>query len=315
MSDNKNVDSNVPNSESQKSDIAPKLIHPNNANETVTNDNNEQSLPPQTPVAENSTEHSDEKATNTSNSQRPILKLFTNALPSALLGFILGLMASIITQYVFPGWFNKPVISVHTDDISSVPPKSTVINATNNARSRYNATIKSKDGTLDESEVYSFICGDAITPGYGDIVIRLSNSGNSQAILKRFEIELIDHHLLENIDYSLNEGSSIEDPTKYTVLYGIVDPNINITPTWHTVMKNDNTINSTEFPINTSLSPDEHGTYYLRTSFLQYGLYKLNIKVYYSYRGKKVYSNSSNSIYILYDNPDIINDKLGEHKK
>lgn len=314
MSDNKNADSNVPNSESQKSDIAPKLIHPINVKKPVTNNNDEQSPPPQTPVAENCTEHSDEKSTNTSNSQRPILKLFTNALPSALLGFILGLMASIITQYVFPAWFNKPVISVHTDDISSVLTESTVINATNNTRSRYIATIKSKEGTLDESEVYSFICGDAITPGYGDIAIRLSNSGNSQAILKRFEIELIEYHLLEDIDYYLlNEGSSIEDPAKYTVLYGIVDPNINTTPTWHTVMNNDNTIDITEFPINTSLSPDEHGTYYLRTSFLQYGLYKLNIKVYYSYREKNAYSNSTNSIYILYDNPDKMTDKSGEH--
>ncbi len=244
----------------------------------------------------------------------PVLSRITKYFLVPALTFILGLFSHYILQYHFPKWFNKADITIMPTDISSVDQSILLksgVEPMGDTLSRYKAIINQDEGAKGIVNEYSLICGDASNPGCGDIVLRLFNRGTSQAIIKRFEIELLEYQPLGDVAYSIQESSSISKPDEYIVLYGSIDPLISNTCTWSAKKsEKGEELKVSLLPIATSLSPKENGAYYLRTSFLKYGMYKLNFKVYYSYAEKNAFSVTSEPVYILYDNSERLDSKI-----
>ena len=227
-----------------------------------------------------------------------------------VISFALGLLSTFLAVYCFPEWFNKPRVFPETHNISSSDLSvylQDTVETTPDVLTQHNAVIN------DEEEIeYSCICGDADKPGYGDIVLRLSNHGTSQAIIKRIEIKLIDYKPLDGIKYSVKKPTKLADPHEDIALYGSIDPLIETAQTWQTMgAENGEMYDVDEPPIDTSITVNELKTYYIHTAFLKYGIYTMNFKIYYTYNGNKAYSIASKPVYILYDHPE----RLAAHSK
>lgn len=239
--------------------------------------------------------------------QHPWLPIVLKYILVPLVPFFLGMIAEYVVQYQFPYLFNKPNVIFETTDISSFDQMPILlesgIKTESDILSRYQAVVDNKE--VEANEDYSLICGDANNPGHGDVVMMLTNTGKTQAIIKGFEIEIMDYKPLDGISYSILESSRISRPDEYIVLYGSVDPIITKTATWRTLKnEKEEEIKISKMPIDSSLSPEEHITYYLRISFIKYGVYKLNIRVNYRYKGHDAYKMASEPVYILYDQPN-----------
>lgn len=234
--------------------------------------------------------------------QDSILSKIGKHFGSPAITFVLGLLSSALVAYCFPRWFNRPFVTPETQDITSADLSvylQDTIETSPNAFTQYKAVID------EEENEYSCICGDADNPGHGDIALILSNHGTAQAIIKRFEIKLVDYRPLDNINYSVKKPSKHADPKADIVLYGSVDPLIETAKTWQTKgAKEGEMYDVDEPPIDTSITINDHKTYYIHTAFLKYGLYTLNYKIYFTYNGNKAYSIASKPVYILYDHPE-----------
>lgn len=257
--------------------------------------------------APTSNQSKDEKGKNEETKKSMLFAIGKYLLVTAI-SFGLGLLSHIIIEYYFPNWLNRPEIIIEEDNISGVDLSALLedqIDTTPDLFTRYNAVVDGDNSADVDNAEYGFICGDAQNPGYGDVVLRLFNHGKAQAIIKRFEIELMDYKPIENVEYHIQEASKIRNPKEDIVLYGSIDPLISNTKTLKTQNAGmDDELDTIDEVIDTSISIDENKAFYLRTAFLKYGLYKLNIKVYFTYDGNKAFSISSKPVCILYDSPD-----------
>lgn len=254
-----------------------------------------------------SNNNNSEKGSNEETKKSMLFAIGKYLLVTAI-SFGLGLLSHIIIEYYFPNWLNKPEVIIEEDNISGVDLSALLedqIDTTPDLFTRYNAVVDGDNSADVDNAEYGFICGDAQNPGYGDVVLRLFNHGKAQAIIKRFEIELMDYKPIDNVEYHIQEASKISNPKDDIVLYGSIDPLISNTKTLKA--KNagmDDELDTIDEVIDTSISIDENKAFYLRTAFLKYGFYKLNIKVYFTYDGNKAFSISSKPVCILYDSPD-----------
>lgn len=206
------------------------------------------------------------------------------AIVGAIVGVVVGAFLTIITEYlvgyVFPGLFNKPNVTMSAQNISSVKPGilSKTIAISSQRSGIYNAKLI--DGHSDK--IFGYIRGDANVPGYADITLQLSNHGEAQALIDRFDINVVEYRSLDNQDYVLYKSGEIDSPDEFVILYSTIDPIIGhsiVLPA--KVMEGGRIFVNNNKILNLRLSPGEHGTYYLRLSFSQYGIYTLEATVHY----------------------------------
>lgn len=218
--------------------------------------------------------------------------------------FIFSLCLFLLTTYFFPMIFDQPKISI-TRQVFGVL-KGTIsdtLDVDSDICTVYNARIINADTEefVDE-KAYTFVRGDAYKPGYIDVALGLHNHGKSHAIIDCFTVEVIDYQPIDNTAYTLYKSGEISDPDKFVILYDSVDPLIKRSIAQPAKTSEDGTTNILDYRMfNLRLSPDEHGTYYMKIVFSRYGIYKLDISVYYDYKNTYEKSSSHDYIYVLYD--------------
>ena len=218
--------------------------------------------------------------------------------------FFLGLLTAYITTYIFPYIFNKPNITIAPTPYPYVKGIiSDTINVEPDSCNAYKARfVDEATGEPAEDELYDFIRGDAHDPGYVVVALGLYNHGKSHAIIDSFTVDVIGYKPIDNTEYMLYNAGEIDDPDQYVILYDSVDPLIVTSMAQPAKVSEDGTTEILDYnQFNLRLSPDEHGTYYMKISFLEYGTYDLNISVNYDYKGKTKTSNANDQIHILYD--------------
>lgn len=239
---------------------------------------------------------------------------FKHPVLSVLIGWAVAAIGFIVTSIVYPAVTNVPAVSFTAEDYSAVDPavyNDSLVGLDLDTLSRYKAVVPDKSDKTSKNENtirYSVICGDAENPGHGDFVLRLENHGKAQAGLRRIDINVLDYQPIGNEEISVEKDSKISKPDDYVVLYGSVDPLIRSSEAQRVIQSDSGQLELSGTPINTSLSPGEHGTYYLQASFLKYGYYEIEFRLAYEHNDKPCYRTSKEPVYILYNSPACLPD-------
>lgn len=229
------------------------------------------------------------------------------AIISSCLTAVLGLVVQLIIIYCFPALFNKPQVTVSPQVLANVKGTiSDLINVEPNIYNVYKARIveTNRKGLVNDM-VYDFIRGDAANPGYTVVALTLQNNGDALAVIDGFYVEVEDYQSLDEIEYSLYKSGRISDPDNDIKLYSSVDPLIKKSLAQPTEMSEGDLRLLDYKMLNIQLSPNDNKTYYIKMMFPKYGIYTLDVSVYYDYKKKFMKSSVENTtgkyIRILYD--------------
>lgn len=239
-----------------------------------------------------------------SGEQVEIKAVIIGAFFTAILSFGLGLLTDIIIHYYYPTWFNKPqvMISPHVLAYDRGTISNTIDVDTDTCYVYKAHLIDKVTGELINNKDYDFIRGDANNPGYAVISLGLHNHGNALAVIDGFYVEIGEFRPLDDVDYTLYKSGEISNPDKDVVLYASVDPLIKKTLAQPAEVSDGGVTSILDYKmLNLRLSPDEHGAYYMKIMFPRYGIYTLNISVYYNYKERYERSSTNKQICILYD--------------
>ena len=254
-----------------------------------------------------------------SQNQSAVLRFFDRFTPyfkhpvlSVLIGCAIGIISFVAADIVYPAITNVPKVSFTAENYSAVDPavyNESIVDLDLDTLARYRAIVPNKTDKSGNAVRYSVICGDAKNPGHGDFVLRLENHGKAQAGLKRFDIYVLDYQPIGSGEFTIEKDSKVSKPDDYVVLYGSVDPLIKSSEARRVLQTDTEQLELSGTPINTSLSPGEHGTYYLQASFLKYGCYEIAFRVTYEHNGTVYFRTSKEPVYIFYDSPDCLPDQ------
>lgn len=229
------------------------------------------------------------------------------AIVGAIVGAVLTLVVQFIITYRFPVWFNKPQVTVSPQVLANVKGTiSDLINVEPNIYNVYKARIVEPNRKeLVNDMVYDFIRGDAENPGYTVVALSLQNTGDALAVIDGFYVEVVDYQSMDEIEYSLYKAGEISDPDSDIKLYSSVDPLIKKSLAQPAEMS-EGVLRLLDYKmLNIQLSPNDNKTYYIKMMFPKYGIYTLDVSVYYDYKNKFMKSSIENTtgeyVRVLYD--------------